>query len=92
MKLRCSICKNIIDNLIIVKEYNVKDEFHLSHGTFAKVDREYLGAKCKVVIYNCMCGEGSTTDEHIKDFIRDSDSIRPDDIKESQYGTILIER
>jgi hypothetical protein len=59
-------------------------------------DREYLDGKVKLIVYKCEnCGEviiDKDDSSDLNDFIRDSQFIFGDDIKQDSYGKLKIRR
>ncbi len=92
MKFKCKICGTEVMNISVSKQYLLRDDFHFSHGTYSKIDTEYFDCDVKCLIYECECGESVIKNENVIDFLRNSDSIRPEDIKQSEYGDLLVEK
>lgn len=93
MKFKCLICEKEITNMSVSKQYLVKDNFSFTAGgVYTKRGREYFDCEVKAVFYECKCGKQVIKDPSIIDFLRDSDSIHPEDFHQTTYGELVIER
>jgi len=97
MKFSCKKCNGEITYLTILKTFTFRDDYGLikvkETGVYQKFDREYFSDKVESIMANCEnCGgiELDENDPNIEDFIRDSEQILEEDIKNKEYGNAII--
>jgi len=97
MRFRCEDCGVEIFDISISKTYEVRDDYEQQRSSkdFLKGphDREYFDSKVNALYYTCKCGKKVIRDNEvpkIKDFIRDSQRLDPNDLKSKKYGPLSI--
>ncbi len=83
---------------LVVNSYHVESKPDISirgndpnSTRLMQIDREYFSGNILSVTYHCsVCGEVVLTQGYVNDFIRDSDYIFRDDLKQDAYGDLEV--
>lgn len=81
------------DGLNDIDNYNNLRGNDLNSSTLVLQDAEYFSGTVNKIIFNCGCGEISINNEqsdNLNDFIRQGGFIFLDDLKEKEYGNLII--